>query len=92
MVSLYKDPNGENIFTKTHRTGSGPQTSQLTPASGEKTEIILTLQRRVSELEDIVSSQAIINKVNNKVGLSSGTPLSWTPLGNEILSFMERCP
>ena len=64
MVSLYKDPNGENIFSKSHRSGDGFST-QLSPGNGVQTEMIVTLQRRVSELEGIVSDQAVHNKVNN---------------------------
>lgn len=57
MISLYKDPKGENMFFKSHKSDS-VFTSQHTQGNIDNTEMVVALKRRVSELEDIVSDQA----------------------------------
>jgi hypothetical protein len=56
MISLYRDPLGEKVFSKSGLTNHSPNRS-VTGAAGDQT--IASLQNRVKELELVLSKHTL---------------------------------
>jgi hypothetical protein len=63
MISLYRDPLGEKVFSKSELTNHSPNRS-VTGAAGDKT--IASLQNRVKDLELALSKYAFENLSTEK--------------------------
>jgi hypothetical protein len=63
MISLYRDPLGEKVFSKSGLTNHSPNRS-VTGAAGDQT--IASLQNKVKDLERALSKHAFENLATEK--------------------------
>ena len=88
MVSLYRDPLGEKVFSKSGLTNHSP-TRSVTGAVGDQT--IASLQNRVKDLELALSKHAFENLATEKYdnGIESDSMTDSLKTRPKIVSFSQ---